>query len=65
MSDEVKTPVKELAKLMKRYAATQVALSWKGAQAISDWEAIEYDAELAKRELENFVANKMGGFIKL
>ena len=45
----------KLGLLLRRYAETQQAVSWKGSQPISYWEAIESDATMAKVKLKEYL----------
>ena len=67
MSDTIITAeqAKKLASLIKRYADTQVALSWKGSQPISYWEAIEDDAASASEDVKLFISLEFGREVKL
>ena len=56
---------KKLAALIRRYSETQVALSWKGSQPISYWEAIEDDAASAAEDVELFISMKLGREVDL
>lgn len=67
MSDSIITEdkAKQLTALIKRYAETQVALSWKGSQPISYWEAIEEDAASAAEDVELFISMELGREVEL
>ena len=67
MSDTIITEgmAKQLAALIKRYANTQIAMSWKGAQPVSYWDVIEGDAASAAQALEVFISVKLGRKVDL
>lgn len=67
MSDTIITEenAKQLTALIKRYADTQIALSWKGSQPVSYWDAIEGDAASAAQDLEVFISVKLGRNVDL
>lgn len=67
MSDTIITEedAKQLTALIKRYADTQIALSWKGSQPVSYWDAIEGDAGMAAQDLEIFIQLRLGRAVNL
>ena len=67
MSDTIITEeqAKQLTALIKRYANTQIAVSWKGSQPVSYWEAIEDDAASATEDVELFISLELGREVEL
>ena len=50
----------KLSKLLKRYAETQVDLSWEGSQPVEEFERIEGDADKAKQALAAYLFDNWG-----
>ena len=55
----------KLSKLLKRYAETQVNLSWEGSQPVEEFERIESDADKAKQALTTYLLDSFGLEVEL